>query len=105
MAFKCKVKDSSLLPKIKHDKDDQTILGNEWVAFCVDTYNDGVVAYVFLVDAAGNQLDLALNSGKDLNNSFSAEWTSGIKIEKDGYTIEMKIPLTKLPVRWNKNSV
>lgn len=105
VAFKCKVNDNSLLPEIKLDKDDQTILGNEWVAFCVDTYNDGVIAYVFLVDAAGNQLDLTLNSGKDLNNSFSSEWTSAVKRETEGYTIEIKIPLVKLPVRWNKDSV
>jgi CubicO group peptidase (beta-lactamase class C family) len=105
VAFKCKVKDNSLLPKIKLDKDDQTILGNEWVAFCIDTYNDGVLAYVFLVDAAGNQLDLGLNSGKDLTNSFSSEWTSALEIEADVYTIEMKIPLSMLPIRWNRDSV
>jgi CubicO group peptidase (beta-lactamase class C family) len=105
VGFKCKVKDNSLLPKIKLDKDDQTIIGNEMVAFCVDSYNDGVVAYVFMVDAAGNKIDLTLNSGKDLSNSFSSDWTSVCKRDTDGYTIEMKIPLAKLPIQWNKENV
>ncbi len=104
VAFECKVKDFNTLPTVKLDKDDQTMLGNESVAFCIDTYNDGVVAYVFRVDAVGNQIDLALNSGKDLSNSFASDWTSAFKKNTDGYTIEMKIPMDKLPVNWKNGN-
>jgi len=106
VAFKCNVKDTSLLRKEKLDKDNELILGGEWVAFCVDTYNDGITAYIFMVDAAGNQLDGALNPPtRDLFFSFSSRWASCIKTGHDGYTVEMKIPLEKLPIRWNKDSV
>lgn len=99
VAFECKVKDITALPTVKLDKDDQTMLGNESVAFCIDTYNDGIVAYVFRVDATGNQIDLAQNAGKDLSNSFSYDWISACKRDAAGYTIEMKIPLAKLPIK------
>lgn len=105
-AFKCRVKDTSLLSGEKTDKDYEPILANEWVAFCIDTYNDGITAYAFIVDAAGNQLDGALNPpSRDLTFSFSLNWVSAVKIGQDGYTAEMKIPLEKLPVRWDKDSV
>jgi len=106
VAFKCNVKDTSLLCKEKLDKDNEALLANEWVAFCVDTYNDGITAYAFIVDVAGNQLDGALNPPtRDLSFSFSTAWASSVKKGHDGYTVEMKIPLEKLPVRWDKNSV
>ncbi len=103
-AFKCQVKDISLLTTAGLDKDNETIMDNEWIGFCVDTYNDGIVAYAFVTDAMGNQLDGALNPNLDLTFSFSSNWTSAVKKEYDGYTVEMRIPLAKLPVRWNKGS-
>ncbi|MCB0474716.1 MAG: serine hydrolase, partial [Flavobacteriaceae bacterium] len=77
-----------------------------WVAFCVDTYHDGINAFAFLADAAGNELDGSLNPPtRDLSFSFSSKWTSAVKVNQDGYAVEMKIPLENLPVRWNKDSV
>lgn len=105
VAFQCQVKDTSLLTKLQLDKDDQTILGHEWVAFCIDTYNDGVAAYTFITDANGNQLDGAFNPNLDLTYSFSSNWTSAVQRENNGYTVEMKIPLDKLPTKWNADSV
>ncbi|MEL7589264.1 MAG: serine hydrolase [Prolixibacteraceae bacterium] len=106
VAVKCDVKDTSLLPKERVDKDWEPILDNEWIAFCIDTYNDGITAYAFIVDAAGNQLDGALNPPtRDLSFSFSSKWAAAAKTERSGYTVEMKIPLEKLPVRWSKDSV
>ena len=105
-AFKCQVNNVSKLNTKKFDKDDERMLSNDWVAFCVDTYHDGITAYAFLVDAAGNELDGALNPPtRDLSFSFSSKWTSAVKINRNGYTVEMKIPLENLPVRWNKDSV
>ncbi|NQU51528.1 MAG: serine hydrolase [Bacteroidetes bacterium] len=105
-AFKCNVKDTLLLHKDRFEKDYEPILENEWVAFCVDTYNDGITAYAFIVDAAGNQLDGALNPpSRDLSFSFSSNWTSAIKTEHDGYIVEMKIPLDNLPIIWDKDNV
>lgn len=106
VAFMCQIKDTSELNKEHLDKDNEFMLSNDWVAFCVDTYHDGINAYAFLVDAAGNELDGALNPPtRDLSFSFSTKWTSAVKINQNGYTAEMKIPLENLPVRWNKDSV
>lgn len=105
-AFICKVNNTSKLNTKPLDKDNQFMLSNDWVAFCVDTYHDGINAYAFIVDAAGNELDGSLNPpSRDLSYSFSSEWTSAVKINKGAYTVEMKIPLESLPLRWNKDSV
>lgn len=104
IAFKCRVKDTALLNKNKTGKDDQQILQNDFVAFSIDTYNDKINAYVFLVDAAGNRLDGAFNRPRDLTYSFSTKWTAAINKEKNAYTVEMKIPMNKLPIRWNNGN-
>ena len=105
VAFNCHVNDTSKLTKKKYDKDDPSIINNEWVAFCVDSYDDGVGAYAFFVDAAGNQLEGALTSKNELTYSFSLKWFCAIKKNQNGYSVEMKIPLSKFPVKWNKDSV
>jgi CubicO group peptidase (beta-lactamase class C family) len=106
VAFRCHINDTSKLNKESLDKDNELMLTNDWVAFCVDTYDDGINAYAFLVDAAGNELDGALNPPtRDLSFSFSSKWTSAVEVNQDAYTVEMKIPLEKLPIRWNKDSV
>lgn len=105
VGIRCQVKDTSLLPKKRYDKDDERILENEWIAFCIDTYNDGIAGYAFIVDAFGNQLDGGLNTTRDLSFSFSSNWTSAVKNNKSDFTVEMKIPLAKLPVRWKKDSI
>jgi len=105
-AFRCQINDTSKLSKEHLDKDNEFMLSNDWVAFCIDTYHDGITAYAFLADAAGNELDGALNTpSRDLSFSFSSKWTAAAKTNLDGYTVEMKIPLKNLPVRWNKDSV
>ncbi len=102
----CKVNAPSKLNTKSLFKDNQFMLGNDWVAFCVDTYHDGLNAYVFLADAAGNKLDGSLNPPtRDLSFSFSSDWTSDVQRNEDGYTVEMKIPLEKLPIRWDKDHV
>nr|WP_321486197.1 serine hydrolase [uncultured Draconibacterium sp.] len=104
--IKCKVNSTSKLNTQRLDKDNEFMLSNDWVAFCMDTYHDGLNAFAFIVDAAGNELDGALNPPtRDLSFSFSSNWTSAAKVNQDNYTVEMKIPLDRLPVRWNKDSV
>ena len=104
--FTCSVNSTSKLNPAHLDKDNEFMLGNDWVALCVDTYKDGLNAYTFLVDAAGNQLDGALTpSTRDFTLSFSSKWTSAVTKNESAYTVEMKIPLENLPTRWNKDSV
>jgi len=105
VGFSCTVKDTSKLPKVPYYKDDEAVKGNEWVGFCVDSYNDGLGAFAFITDAAGNQLTGALTIGNNLTYSFSTKWVSSVKKNKNGYTVEMKIPFVKLPVQWKKDSI
>lgn len=104
--FTCQVNDWAKVSTEPLDKDNQFMLEHDWVAFCVDTYHDGINAYAFLVDATGNTLDGALNPPTgDLSFSFSTKWTSAVTRTANTYTVEMKIPLETLPIRWQKDRV
>lgn len=66
-----------------------------------DTYNDGQNGFQFLVTAANVQTDARL--GPNLGGGFSfgdktwdAVWESKIKMQPDGWTVEMTIPYISL---------
>ncbi|WP_162558717.1 serine hydrolase [Robertkochia solimangrovi] len=104
--FVCKVNSIANLNQKSLVKDNELMLENDWIAFCVDTYNDGINAFAFLADASGNALDGSLNPPtRDLTFSFSSDWVSAVALNQEAYTVEMKIPLEKLPVQWDKDSV
>ncbi|MBC6365839.1 serine hydrolase [Algoriphagus sp. AK58] len=84
-------------------KDSEAILSNEWVAVSLDTYNDGITAYTFIVDRFGNQFDGTLNAAKDLSNSFSIDWFAESYSHPNGFQIEIKIPIQDLPFPLGKN--
>ncbi len=56
-----------------------------------DTYNDKQTGFVFGVTAAGVQLDEFIGS-----NNFSAIWESAVKINNEGWAVEMKIPYSAI---------
>ncbi len=60
-----------------------------------DTYNDDINAFGFFLTAAGTQIDARYSSqGQDFN--WNAVWQSSVKIGKDGWVCEMKIPYSAL---------
>lgn len=60
-----------------------------------DTYNDDINAYGFFLTGAGTQIDARYSSeGQDFN--WNAVWQSVVKITRDGWVVEMKIPYSAL---------
>jgi hypothetical protein len=60
-----------------------------------DTYNDDINAFGFFLTAAGTQIDARYSSeGQDFN--WNAVWQSVVKITKDGWVAEIKIPYSAL---------
>lgn len=60
-----------------------------------DTYNDDINAFGFFLTAAGTQIDARYSSeGQDFN--WNAVWQSSVKISRDGWICEMKIPYSAL---------
>lgn len=60
-------------------------------AIFLDTYNKGQNAFVFGVTAAGVQLDASINRD-DFDFNWDAVWKSAVKIDEQGWTVEMEIP-------------
>lgn len=60
-------------------------------AIYLDTYDKGQNAFAFGVTAAGVQLD-AYVTGDDFDFNWDAVWKSAVKIDEQGWTIEMEIP-------------
>lgn len=67
------------------------------VEILLDTNHDLRDAYRFAVNPLGTQQDaLVTDEGKDINLSWNARWTSEARIDAQGWTAELAIPLTSL---------
>jgi len=77
---------------ISHDlgsRDDQSIVADQfYIGF--DTYNT-YDAYVFGVNASGVQYDY-----RDSDQTYDAVWESAVKINEQGWAIEMRIPYSAI---------
>ena len=62
----------------------------DWFQVSLDTWNDDQLSFDFTVSAAGVQYDTRNTSGWDAN------WQSAVSLQADGWTVEMRIPLTAL---------
>ncbi len=60
-----------------------------------DTYNDDINAYGFFVTSAGTQID-ARYSPDNQDFDWNAVWISAVKINENGWAVEMKIPYSAL---------
>lgn len=75
-------------------RDRDNVWNDDLVGFKLDTYNDSRLAYQFFVNPLGIQADSIQNemSGKE-SDSWNAIWQSAGVITKQGYQVEMAIPL------------
>ncbi len=78
-------------------RDRDQIGGTDFVGVALDTFNDGVRSFNFLVSPLGVQYDAIaddLNDSED--DSWNALWESEGQITETGYMVEMAIPLKQL---------
>src|SRR5215510_8133506 len=76
---------------------DATFSNDDKVEIILDTYHDRRNAFRFAVNPLGTQQDaLITDEGRDVNISWDAPWTSQGRIDANGFTIEIAIPLTTL---------
>ena len=72
---------------------------DDWVVVFLDTFNEKRRALSFLSNPLGVQMDcIRIEEGGSDNMDFSwdAAFTSGGRIDEDGYTVEMSIPFKSL---------
>ncbi|HTL07225.1 MAG TPA: DUF5916 domain-containing protein [Chitinophagaceae bacterium] len=101
--------DPALIKKQFTTRDNQNRANVDYFSVFIDTYNDHQNAYQFLVTTRNVQTDARLSSsakpdfGVYGDLSWDAVWDSKIEMQKDGWTIEMKIPYFSL--RFSKKNI
>ncbi len=69
-----------------------TRFDDDWVGLWFDPSGEGQRQYVFVVNAAGAQMDGVNPSGAPEDYSWDGRWTSAVERTSDGYDVEMTIP-------------
>jgi len=63
----------------------------------IDSYHDKRTGFVFTVTAAGVKGDeIATDNGDNIDDSWNPVWDTKANIDSEGWTAEMKIPLSQL---------
>lgn len=69
----------------------------DWVGVFIDSYHDKRTAFGFIVSAAGVKGDVfETNNGGNEDDSWNPIWYTKTSIDAEGWTAEMKIPLSQL---------
>ncbi len=69
----------------------------DWVGFVIDSYHDQRTAVLFVVTSAGVKGDEFIsNNGSDEDPNWNPIWFTKTNIDTEGWTAEMKIPLSQL---------
>jgi len=67
------------------------------VNIIIDSYHDKRTAFIFTVTAAGVKGDeVVIDNGDDIDDSWNPVWYTKVNIDFEGWTAEMKIPLSQL---------
>lgn len=76
---------------------DSNFPNDDKVEILIDTYHDRRNAFRFAVNPLGTQQDaLITDEGRDVNVSWDGSWISDGRVDAEGFTVEIAIPLTTL---------
>ncbi|WP_394973557.1 DUF5916 domain-containing protein [uncultured Croceitalea sp.] len=78
----------------------------DWIEFNIDSYHDKRTAFSFTVTAAGVKGDEFIsNNGNNWDGSWNPIWYTKTNIDGEGWTAELKIPLSQLKFGSSDNQV
>ncbi|MDC6367156.1 MULTISPECIES: DUF5916 domain-containing protein [Flavobacteriaceae] len=78
----------------------------DWVEFNIDSYHDKRTAFSFTITAAGVKGDeFVSNNGNNWDPSWNPIWYARTNIDEEGWTAEIRIPLSQLKFGAEKNQV
>jgi hypothetical protein len=76
---------------------------SDYISFRIDSYHDKQTAFEFTVNASGSKTDILLyDDGNSENNSWDPIWDLETKILTDGWSSELRIPLSQ--IRFNEGN-
>lgn len=94
LAFQCLDSEPSKIVKRLSRRDS---FDGDWIGIFIDSYHDQRTAFGFIVTAAGVKADvLESNNGRNEDESWNPIWYTKTNIDAEGWTAEMKIPLSQL---------
>ncbi|MFL6236134.1 MAG: DUF5916 domain-containing protein [Thermoanaerobaculia bacterium] len=80
-----------------HVSDRDNAFNDDFVGVVLDTFNDERRAFEFFVNPLGVQMDLFNDDvGGNEDATWDAIWSAAGRIDADGYTVEIAIPLSSL---------
>ncbi|MFZ2324999.1 MAG: DUF5916 domain-containing protein [Ignavibacteriaceae bacterium] len=81
------------------------VVESDWLWIYLDPYNDDRTGYYFAVNPAGSICDGTLYNDSWDDNSWDGIWENKTKINKDSWTVEVKIPFTQLRFKESEHMV
>ena len=70
------------------------VWSDDWVGVSLDSSRAGQIAYHMFVNPSGIQMDALQSSNED--SAVDWVWQSAGKVDTDGYTVEMRVPLESI---------
>ena len=70
--------------------------GGDYVGIVVDSYEDKLTGFGFLVTAAGSKVDIIYTNDNSEDNSWDPIWYVKTSVDAEGWNAEMRIPLSQL---------
>ncbi|NNL80103.1 MAG: carbohydrate binding family 9 domain-containing protein [Flavobacteriaceae bacterium] len=92
-AFKCYQADPSTIERRMGRRDD---FPGDWVEVNIDSYNDDRTAFSFTISASGVKSDEFVSNNGNFDSSWNPIWYTSTQIDDDGWTAEIRIPLSQL---------
>lgn len=72
---------------------------SDWFSVFVDSLHDRRTAFDFSVNASGVQRDAVYFGDTNSDTSWDGVWESAVSVDADGWTAELKIPLSLLRIK------
>ena len=93
VAFKCYQADPNTIEKRMGRRDD---FPGDWVEINIDSFNDDRTGFSFTASASGVKGDEFISNNGNFDDSWNPIWYLRTQIDADGWTAEIRIPLSQL---------
>ncbi len=103
VAYKCYDSDPAKIEKRLSRRDG---FAGDWVEINLDTYHDKRTGFSFTITAAGVKGDEFISqNGDNWDGSWNPIWYTATNIDEEGWTAEIKIPLSQLKFGKSKEQI
>ena len=103
VAFKCYDQDPSGVVRRLSRRD---AFDGDWVEINIDSFHDLRTAFSFTITAAGVRgEEFITNNGNNWDNTWNPIWMAKTRVDDEGWTAEVKIPLSQLRFSKDKDQV